>query len=196
MIYTRPNGPFEYYHVFVWEESGVLDDRAWSAVRCEHEKPYEAAVAIGYCTLFGVESAPAYAIPLAHRGLVALAARISAATRAAEELPAAWERDRDWTKRCAAAAMVERMDVWAAITAIQEAVAAAGIDERLREELLECQAASNALDVVLWDRVDVIAMLAETRLLTEWRNALTSGVERPWWLDGRLEALVPALVEA
>jgi len=44
---------------------------------------------------------------------------------------------------------------------------------------------------VLWDRVDVIATLAETQLLAGWRASLAPSVQLPWWLDGRLEMNLP-----
>ncbi len=84
-----------------------------------------------------------------------------------------------------------RMDAWYAAEALERLAERAEVDARMRLETATTalDAAAHAYSVALEDNVDVLATVAGTPVLRNWRAMLPARHDPlPWWLDGSLEA--------
>lgn len=84
-----------------------------------------------------------------------------------------------------------RMDAWYAAEALERLAERADGDAgvRLETATTALDAAAHAYSVALEDNVDVLATVAGTPVLRNWRSMLPARHDPlPWWLDGTLEA--------
>ena len=158
--------------------------------------PVEAAVACGYCRLYGGDP-PEFPFPewLAMPAANRLQVLIEESSADAENLPAAWDAALpDEAEDLVASLLFARMDAWAAFETLDAAVEAGG-DEALRERIEICQDTLANFDRVLWDRLAFVSTLAETQLLVNWRLSLAAPyrVPLPWWLNGTVEEAAVAV---
>jgi hypothetical protein len=161
---------------------------------------YRLAVALGRCRLFGVEpgadldgTLPAeLALPAA----ATLAGQLEVLTEEARQLGPRWDCAVDPIEADGLCVdlLDARMEAWAALSAIDEANRAcrdAGEpgEVPLAQALDHVHDRLEAFDSVLAEQVDILATVADTRLLDNWRGLLGAEHRRrlPWWLDGRLE---------
>lgn len=158
------------------------------------------AAALGNCRLFGVDLGEmdgtlpaAVAIAAAQE----LAEEVREWARAAETLPERFDDfDVETVDDQVAEPLDQRMELWAATEAIEEAADKAYVErdsslEALAGALDELIRAGNTLDDVLTQpaQLEVLSVAAGTHLLDNWRAMLAPRYQdlMPWWLDGVLE---------
>jgi hypothetical protein len=164
------------------------------------ELPVEAAVACGNCRLFA-DAAPQIVFPawLATAAAHRLVPLLAEATRDAERLPDLLDDcTGDEAEDLVAGLVHARMDSWAALLQLDDVLEHASDDAERADLEAAIGAFDEALerfDRALSEREDCLSMLADTRLLANFRTMLAPKYcdPMPWWLDGRLEAAVDAV---
>ena len=157
----------------------------------------DAAVACGYCRLFGGEP-PEFAFPAALAPVAAtrLVTLVDASASNAENLPAAWDAAIPADANGLVADLLQaRMDCWAALETLD------AIDEELPDDaalaagIASCDEAVSRFDRALFKNLDFLATLTDTPLLANWRLSLAPAYRDPlpWWLDGTLEVAAVAV---
>jgi hypothetical protein len=167
---------------------------------------YRLALSLGYCRLFGVEPGDeldgVLPLPLALAAVAELTRLLQDRSAQAATLAERWDRTVDPAEAddLCAGLLNLRMEAWAAGITLDEAlldgaqegdprgpVLAAGID-RFHDAL-------DRFDAALEEQFEVLATIAHTHLLENWRVLLAPVYREalPWWLDGRLEAVARRL---
>jgi len=170
----------------VLAEVSTLDPRAPDTF--PEALPVEAAVAWGDCLLFTGE-VPAGTFPewLAESAANRLNVLLAEASENASQLPVDWDMSGPDEADDQVIALLEaRMNAWAAFETLDLVPSTAA----LAQPLATCEATLARFDEALADRIDYLATVADTELLTNWRLSLADAFRDPlpWWLDGRLES--------
>ena len=158
------------------------------------------AVALGRCRLFGAD-------PGDHNGVLPAWIAIAAANELSIQLRRLTDKIREWAEQ------VEQqesdvmddgldvghifflwMDIWAAFEAIDEGYDACvtaedEAEKEFRHILDSLNRESESLNEEAQNHTDLLCVVAETELLSNWRSFLVEPYKGlvPWWLDGTLE---------
>jgi hypothetical protein len=169
---------------------------------------YRLALCLGRCRLFGVEPGDDLRDVLPLNAALAAAADLTGLlenrARKAASLGEEWEQAVDPAEAdnlCAGLLNV-CMEAWAIGIALDRAVLEGEQqgDARARtlaEAIDRCHEALDRFDEALEGQLEVLATIAHTHLLENWRALLAPAYREnlPWWLDGRLEEIATRLRE-
>ena len=188
-------------------ELSAFDDESTRIVSENEQAALWLAVALGRCRLFGVDPGDLNGV-LPQRTAIAAAAECSRQLRHWTENFGAFARrcdNGDVDSDCDLEAghfLFIRMDIWAAVIAIDEAYEASLLDKgastgRFRRVIGQLAVDSRTFDTVMQDNMEVICMAANTELLKNWRDLLAPPYRNalPWWLDRTLEAVADQIEE-
>lgn len=180
--------------------------RAFSSVSAELQPENERAalwlaVALGRCRLFDVD-------PGDLDGVLPQRTAIAAAVECSRQLRLWTDSFREFAEQCGAGDidadcdlqaghfLFIRMDIWAAVIAIDEAYEASLLDKdastgQFRRVIRQLAAESRTFDTAMQNSIEAICMAANTELLANWHDLLAPSYRDalPWWLDGTLEAV-------
>ncbi len=161
---------------------------------------YRLALTLGRCRLFGVDPGEEFDGVLPSRLALAAASELTrlllSQSDEAANLGERWDRavDPSEADNLCAGLLSTRMEAWAVGLALDEAQEDCEEEERshasaLADAIDRVQDALDRFDVPLEAQTEVLATIANTRLLDNWRALLAAPYkdDLPWWLDGRLE---------
>lgn len=157
----------------------------------------EAVIARGYARLYG-GAVPSGQLPQVAfaPAAAALTKRIEAAEREAATLPVRWRQSgADAAEALVARLLQARMDGWAATEELVTAAEGSAASASTTAALEAFEDALDRFDRRLAGQVNMLAPIAGTGVLDEWRRQLTTEQKDPlpWWLDGRLESQAEAM---
>jgi len=161
---------------------------------------YDLAVALGWCRLAGLE--PGEGLDGTLSASMALAAAREIIHRSSQWIADANKLGDNWDsaddpfekEEILCGALTERMDVWGATAAIDEACLSALTEvtpeiTELQDDADRAFGAMSAFDDALYEQRSLLSAILDTNLIENWRDALLRNhrLNLPWWLDGTLE---------
>jgi hypothetical protein len=179
-----------------------------SATQESYAVAHHLAETLGYCRLFGVD------VPVDVDGSLSASIATAACNRLRDQLtneieslddfPATWEQTQSQIEleMLCCDILESRMDAWAVVIAVTEALRVA--DDESRELISGLELAIRSLldsvdrfDSSLIRERELLCVATDTNLLDNWRNLVAEEyrLALPWWLDGTLERIADAPLE-